>query len=557
MFTTRRLGLLSLPRRVSAAVLAKVDLELPVIILSTNSLNGLDGIGNVGKINKGTALFAESVDELNLTKLGKVLPETLLSPGLVKVTDIDISGSTTANGQSDGRRQSTGVLAPANLEAPVVDHETLYVAESVEGCSGGWVDERHEADVLVGNVADVVQQTTSDNIADLLDRSLGVNVAQIDGSVAKVVDTTSGGGNGGSSNRLLGQGIRNEITVSSGEHVSIARSDAQILGSILLLRLGNISTSILAVVHAAGCLPLGLLGKLRDSLDGIGNGQVVDESDVLLPDEFDGINGAELAQVLAKLLLGDLLCKVAQIDVSRGTRLLDSKGDRCGDLRWLTPANLDILTLDAELFQDGVRVEVGSGTGIKERDESAVLVGQEADRLDLAASNMAKNLLGRRVWGDVTQVDGSAGSSNNIGAHGNRRSGRKRCLHVKSAGRRLRGVELRSSISGGRDHVLVRLRRDGLLNRACQAILLLLVDVLLILLETRKALELGASKCGRGTRLEWAAEQKLRRQEGGELHVKGSARGGHVRTIVNGLLVHGLGVEGRDVTPSRVSVSKA
>lgn len=53
----RRGGLLHLARRVSATVLAKVDLELSVVISATNGLDGLDSIRNVGKVDKGAALL--------------------------------------------------------------------------------------------------------------------------------------------------------------------------------------------------------------------------------------------------------------------------------------------------------------------------------------------------------------------------------------------------------------------------------------------------------------------------------------------------------------------
>jgi hypothetical protein len=49
----------------------------------------------------------------------------------------------------------------------------------------------NEADVLARDVSNVVQKTATDNIANLLNRCLWVNVTEMDGSVAKVVYTTS------------------------------------------------------------------------------------------------------------------------------------------------------------------------------------------------------------------------------------------------------------------------------------------------------------------------------------------------------------------------------
>lgn len=88
---------------------------------------------------------------------------------------------------------------------------------------------------------------------------------------------------------------------------------------------------------------------------------------------------------------------------------------------------------------------------------------------------------------------------------------------------------------------------------------MLVVAGLLGLLETGKALELRASKGCRSTGLEGAPKQQLRRQQGGKLHIKSSARGSDTIYIGRGLLLlsHGLGVDGGDVAPSRMSVSEA
>src|SRR5687768_17061730 len=98
--------------------------------------------------------------------------------------------------------------------------------------------------------------------------------------------------------------------------MSVTRGDSEILRGILLLRLGDVRAAVLAVVHTARCLPLGLLGKLRDSLDRVGDGKVVYERDVLLADQLDRVNSAELAQVIPEFLLHNVLGEVAQVDVS-------------------------------------------------------------------------------------------------------------------------------------------------------------------------------------------------------------------------------------------------
>lgn len=556
------MALLELSWLVSATVLAKVDLELSVVLLASDRLDSLDGVGNVGEVDKGAALLAEGVNQLNLTKLGEILSQALLGPGVIKVANVHVSRSTTADGQSDSRRQRARVLSPANLEAAVVDHETLNVTQSVErsGCRG--IDKGNEANVLVRDVTDVVQESTSYNIANLLNGGLGVDVTKVDGSVAQVVDTTGRSSNRCCGNRLLSQGTRNDLAICASEHVSISGVDTEVLRGVLLLRLGDVSASVLAVVDSARRLPLGLLGQLLNGLHGVSNRQEVDKGNVLLPDDLDRVNGTELSKILAQLLVANLFGEVTQIDISRGARLLNSQSDRGRDLGGLAPANLDVLALDAELFQDGIRVEVGGSIGIEERDEGAVLVGEKADRLNLAATDVTQNLLGRRVRRNVSKVDGSARSSDHGSrAHLNRRGGLH--LHltshvVEAASGRLRSEELGCAVGRGRDNGLILLRRHVSLHRATHTIvLLLLAGMLVALLVPIEVLELVVGKSG-SARLERATEEQLRRKQRRELHVKASAGSGHVLSIgrSRGLLVHRLSINRGNVASARVSIGK-
>ena len=98
--------------------------------------------------------------------------------------------------------------------------------------------------------------------------------------------------------------------------MSITRSNTQVLRSILLLSLGDISASILAVVDTARCLPFGFLRKLSNGLDGIADGQEMHESNCLLANDLDGVNRAEFAKILTQLILGNILRQVAKVDVS-------------------------------------------------------------------------------------------------------------------------------------------------------------------------------------------------------------------------------------------------
>lgn len=83
------------------------------------------------------------------------------------------------------------MLTPSDLETAVVDHQALKVAQSVERCSRGGIDERNKADVLVRDVPNMVKQTTAHDIADFFNGRLRMDVSQVYGSVAQVVDASS------------------------------------------------------------------------------------------------------------------------------------------------------------------------------------------------------------------------------------------------------------------------------------------------------------------------------------------------------------------------------
>ena len=77
--------------------------------------------------------------------------------------------------------------------------------------------------------------------------------------------------------------------------MSVAGRDAQILGRVLLLGLGDVGATILAVVDPTGSLPFRFLREVGDGLDGVPDGQEVHETDVLLLDQLDDVDGSELA----------------------------------------------------------------------------------------------------------------------------------------------------------------------------------------------------------------------------------------------------------------------
>lgn len=94
-FVTRGLSLLllllELSGRVAASILAEVDLELPVLVLASDSLDGLDSIGDVGEVNECATLLPQSIDQLDLAILREVLSQPLLGPAFIQVADVHVS----------------------------------------------------------------------------------------------------------------------------------------------------------------------------------------------------------------------------------------------------------------------------------------------------------------------------------------------------------------------------------------------------------------------------------------------------------------------------------
>ena len=262
--------------------------------------------------------------------------------------------------------------------------------------------------MLVRDVANVVQQTPANHVANLLDSGFRVDVSEVDGPVAQVVDASGRSGHSRRRNGLLGECVGDQVPVSRVEDVRISRRNPQELGSILLLGLGHVGTAVLAVEDPFGGLPLGLLRQLGNCFHRVANGQEMDKPNAFLLHKFDGINGAKLPQLLPQLLFRHILWQVPNVNIARRARLLHSKRYRGRYLRGLSPAHLDVVALDGQLLQDRVGVEVGGRIAVEERNEGAVLVRKESHRLNLAATDVVENLFCRRLSGNVTQVHGTA-----------------------------------------------------------------------------------------------------------------------------------------------------
>ena len=76
-------------------------------------------------------------------------------------------------------------------------------------------------------------------------------------------------------------------------------------------------------------------------------------------------------EILAKLLLGDVLGQVSEVDVAGGAGLLHGQSDRGRDLRGLAPANLQLLAMERQLLNKSVCVESGGSCAVEEGQEDA------------------------------------------------------------------------------------------------------------------------------------------------------------------------------------------
>ena len=105
--------------------------------------------------------------------------------------------------------------------------------------------------------------------------------------------------------------------------MGVSRSNTKILSCVLLLRLRDICTPVLAIVDTAGCLPVGLLRKLRHGLDGITDGQEMNKSNRFLANDLHRVYRTELAKLLPKCCFVDVLRDIPQIYIPGRPRLLN------------------------------------------------------------------------------------------------------------------------------------------------------------------------------------------------------------------------------------------
>ena len=114
-------------------------------------------------------------------------------------TNVDVSSGARVKGLSDSRSERAGMFTPVGLDPTVVDRNANVDDMVSELYSMVWVDERDKlqsattrlytyGNILLLDVSDLRQRSTSDVIAELFGGGLGMNVAKIDVAIVGRVD---------------------------------------------------------------------------------------------------------------------------------------------------------------------------------------------------------------------------------------------------------------------------------------------------------------------------------------------------------------------------------
>jgi hypothetical protein len=107
----------------------------------------------------------------------------------------------------------------------------------------------------------------------------------------------------------------------------------------------------------------------------------VNKTDVLVTDNLDLIDQTKAAKVVTELFLRRTLIQSTEIDIAARVALTDGERDLAGHRRRLAPSNLELLTVERELFDGGIGMKRRSSCTIEEGKENARLFGEDADGL--------------------------------------------------------------------------------------------------------------------------------------------------------------------------------
>jgi len=131
------------------------------------------------KVGEGAALLLQQVDLLDISVLTEVRLY-LFDRIRVKVVDVADVNVPRASGSDDGGdTRGTGArgLTPSDLESTILDGDSRRDGVLIEGDCGLGEDKGDKADVLVWNVSDLLQDTATYGVTDVLACGVGVEVA--------------------------------------------------------------------------------------------------------------------------------------------------------------------------------------------------------------------------------------------------------------------------------------------------------------------------------------------------------------------------------------------
>ena len=105
----------------------------------------------------------------------------------------------------------------------------------------------------------------------------------------------------------------------------------------------------------------------------------MNKANVLVPNDLDLINQTEPAEIVPQLFFGRVLIKSPEVHVSAGVALLNCQGDLARNRGRLSPADLQLLSVQRQFLDDRVGVELGGSRRVQEGQEDARLLGKHSD----------------------------------------------------------------------------------------------------------------------------------------------------------------------------------
>jgi hypothetical protein len=133
----------------------------------------------------------------------------------------------------------------------------------------------------------------------------------------------------------------------------------------------------------------------------------VDESDVLVPDDFNLIDQSKPTQIVPKLLLRESIIQPPKVHIPAGIALRDRQRNLRRDRGRFAPADLELLPVQGKFLNRRVRVERSCNRPVEEGEKDAGFLGENADGFERAKVHEVEQLVDGRGRGKVAHVDGA------------------------------------------------------------------------------------------------------------------------------------------------------